>query len=196
MAFPSRKGRYCSRPCSRADAGVRALGTIRTSQTIPCGYCGKAVKQFKSRAHYRNTFCGADCYHAWDSLYKQTPVMKRKLALRNVALGSKPSGIERRVAEWLTSHGIQFEQQVKVHYSIIDFKVGDTLIEVNGCYWHACAEHFPMITPIQQKRITRDKRVATYCRKRGIPFLVIWEHDIRRDDFSALFGLIRVPIGP
>ena len=116
--------------------------------------------------------------------------MKRKLALRNIGMGLVPSGIERRVAEWLTEHGIQFEQQVKVHYSIIDFKIGDTLIEVNGCYWHGCAEHFPMITPMQQKRITRDKQLTTYCRKRGIPFLVIWEHDIRRNDFSALARLI------
>lgn len=189
MAFPSRKGRYCSRPCSRADAGNRNTGMIRTSKSVPCGYCGKMVKQYKSRA---TRFCGADCYHAWDSLYKQTPEMKRRLALRMIAMGSKPSGIEQRVAEWLTTHGIQFEQQVKVHYSLIDFKVGDTLIEVNGCYWHACAEHFPMITPMQQKRITRDKTIATYCRKRGIPLLVIWEHDIKRGDFSALANLIRV----
>jgi G:T-mismatch repair DNA endonuclease (very short patch repair protein) len=169
----------------------KQTGKTHTSRTIPCGYCGKSVKQYKSRAHHQNKFCGADCYHAWDSLYKQTPDMKRKLALRTLASGGVPSGIERRVAEWLTEHGIQFEQQVKVHYSRIDFKVGNTLIEVNGCYWHGCAEHFPMITPMQQKRITRDKTIATYCRKRNIPFLVIWEHDVKRGDFSALLGLIR-----
>lgn len=192
MAPPCRIRTYCSRACKHADLPAKNTGIVRTSKTLPCGFCGKPVKQFKSRAHLKLKFCNADCYHAWDSLYKQTPAMKRKQALRMIAMGGKPSGIEVRVAEWLTSHGIQFEQQVKVHYSLIDFKVGDTLIEVNGCYWHACAEHFPMITPTQQKRITRDKQLTTYCRNRSIPFLVIWEHDIRRNDFSVLADLIRI----
>jgi G:T-mismatch repair DNA endonuclease (very short patch repair protein)/endogenous inhibitor of DNA gyrase (YacG/DUF329 family) len=189
--YPSRETKYCSPHCKITGMIKTNTGSTRSSVIDQCGYCGRQIKRYKSRIQaYQNGFCSNECYHAWDSKYKQTPAMRRKLALRMIAQGSKPSGPEQRVAEWLRSNGIEFEQQVKVHYSIIDFKVGDTLIEVNGCYWHACAEHHPMITPAQQKRVRRDKTLATYCRKRGIPLLVIWEHDIKRNDFSALSVLL------
>lgn len=135
-------------------------------------------------------FCDKTCYHKWDSQYKSQPARRRIYAERMAAMGSKPSGIETRVAAWLSERGIQFEQQVKVHYCLVDFRVGDVLIEVNGCYWHACAQHFPMITQTQQRRITRDKMLASYCRKRDIALIIIWEHDIKHHDFSALMPLL------
>lgn len=91
------------------------------------------------------------------------------------------------VAEHLTSMGVPFEQQVRVGVIyLVDFRVGDTYIEVNGCYWHGCAQHFPELTDQQRRRIKRDEHLSRYLAKRNRPLIVIWEHDIKHGDFSAL----------
>ena len=105
---------------------------------------------------------------------------------------ASPSGTEHVVANWLTKCGIPFEAQVKLgRHRVADFKVGDTYIEVHGCYWHGCPLHFPVPTPQQKRRIARDASLSTYCRKRGIRLLVIWEHDVRDRNFMALAPLLR-----
>lgn len=190
--FPSRAGtiKYCSPTCKIQGMVATLTGSIRSSQIVECAYCGKPMKQYRSRTD-RRPFCNGKCYHAWDSEYKRTPAMHQVLMQRMLDQGGKPSGVEMAVAEWLAQHGIQFAQQVQVKHFLVDFQVGSTLIEVNGCFWHACAEHFPMLKqPHQQKRIVRDKRLRTYCARRDIPLLTIWEHDVRAGNFTALASLL------
>ena len=116
--------------------------------------------------------------------------MIEKLSARVLANYGKPSKVEDRVANWLTVHQIEHERQpVLVRYSI-DFRVGDAYIEVQGCYWHGCPQHYAEHTPRQKKQVSRDKAKATYCRNRNITLFIIWEHDIMNGNFSALNSLI------
>lgn len=191
QAFPSRAGRFCSRKCSSEAGAARVRGTIRTSRIVSCAYCGKSIKQYKSRTHYHNKFCGAECYHSWDSWYKSQPEQQRKHAARMMrTVETKTSKIEDAVAQWLDDHGVAYERQISLIHRSMDFGVANAYIEVQGCYWHGCPQCYILQTPRQRKTMARDKAKATYCRRRGIPLYIIWEHDIRRSDFTALEHLL------
>lgn len=185
-----RPGKYCSRLCGNKAKAKANIGAVRTSRWEPCNYCGKAVKRYKSRTH-RRAFCNEGCYHAWDSWYKSQPEQQRKHAERALkSLQAGTSKVEDAVAEWLDRHGISYERQVAVVRYSMDFRVGNAFVEVQGCYWHGCPHCYTLLTPKQQKRLSRDKAKYTYCRKRDIPLFYIWEHDVRKGDFSALMPLV------
>lgn len=136
-------------------------------------------------------FCNNQCYHAWDAAYKATDEMRAKTAQRiaDGAFGST-SKIEERVAEWMEQQGLTFEPQVRMWFRTVDFQVGAVVVEVNGCYWHGCPEHFPDPTPAQRQRQGRDAGLKTYCARHGLALITIWEHDIRAGDSSALLPLL------
>jgi len=101
------------------------------------------------------------------------------------------SSIEDDVAAWLFAHGLSYERQARVVHWLLDFQVGTRYIEVHGCYWHGCDCLGKPLTKEQRDRRARDARVAGHCEHRGTPLLVIWEHDIRRGDLSALQPLLQ-----
>lgn len=183
--FPCRTRAYCSQKC----ATTAKEGTFRTSQVVPCTHCGQDVVKFKCRiSAYDRHFCNSECYHAWDSIYKSTPEMVEKLRfnLLNTNLTSK---IEDTVAGWLDSHNIVYERQFPIWYFIADFKIGNTILEVNGCYWHACEKC--QLSPSQNPdRAKRDKMLKMYCQSNRYIFMEIWEHDIRKGVFDALLPLL------
>lgn len=196
--FPSRPTEYCSPECGAIGKVRKQTGKVRTSIVVPCSYCGKPIRKFKSRVrHYGRQFCDNACYHAWDAQYKGSEEMRGIMAERTaqrVANGEfgSPSGVERTVAAWFTKCGLTFEAQVRLgRHRVVDFKVGDTYVEVHGCYWHGCPTHFPEPTVRQRRRIGLDASLVTYCRRRNIPLLVIWEHDVRARDFRALAPLLK-----
>lgn len=192
-AFPSRKGNYCSRRCVRAHAGERQSGKRRNAATVTCAWCGaeKVLPRCRAEQSERH-FCDNACYHAWDKLRKSSPEMVAKQ--REQALHMEfpnPSGVELTVAAWMEGHGIRYEPQALLgRFARLDFRVGAAYVEVNGCYWHGCPEHSKSLTERQQRRQRKDRAVATYCARRGIPLFVIWEHDVRAGKFSALYPLL------
>lgn len=165
LSYVYRNRETCSRPCGRVLAFRKIRGAIRNSTIVTCDYCGKTRKLFRSRQRaYAGTFCNMQCY-----------------------LASKQSGIERKVAGWLDTHHIPYERQHKIGYRTVDFWTNGIVIEVNGCYWHACpCKATVKLNASQRRRVTSDKALQTYCRNRDIQVITIWEHDIDRDDFSAI----------
>lgn len=191
--FPSRTTRYCSRVCAGKGNAKERTGQRRTSIEVQCAYCGKRTFKYASRIREEvNSFCGNECYHKWDSWYKSQPAQREKLIARALTVLAKTtSKTEDRVASWLNEHNLTYERQVTLNHYSMDFKVNGVYIEVQGCYWHGCPTCFVLQTPMQRQRISRDKGKATYCRKRNIPLLTIWEHDIKHNDFSVLTPLLR-----
>ena len=123
---------------------------------------------------------------------RRTPEMRRYFAQR-IAEGDIPSvsKLEDQVAAWLDAKGIPYERQKRVNYYSIDFVVSGVFVEINGCYWHGCpCLHRPR-TQRQMKKQRRDAALAGYCEKRSLPLVVIWEHDIRANDWSKLETIIR-----
>jgi G:T-mismatch repair DNA endonuclease (very short patch repair protein) len=189
QVFPCRVRRFCSISCS-AKANI---GTVRSVVTLPCGWCGKAVTKRKSRLTYSSQlFCNRTCYKDWDRQHKNSPEMRERLAerIRNGGFG-KSSGVEDTVAAWMDERGIEYERQHTLRpFYTLDFRVGSVMVEVHGCYWHGCPEHNDELSIHQRKRQGRDAALSTFCANRSIPLLVIWEHDIRQGDFSALTPLL------
>lgn len=180
----ARTRQFCSRKCAQS-------GREKTGPICKCAYCEAEIRKSNCRANRsEQVFCNNQCYHAWDKQYKNTPAMRERLKQRNLGNPSI-SQVENRVARWLDKHKIQYERQSQFHkYYWADFKVGEVYIEVNGCYWHGCPEHFPNPNSLQKQRIGRDKRVAGLCKRKGISLLVIWEHDIKKKNFDALKSLL------
>lgn len=93
---------------------------------------------------------------------------------------SGSSRLEDHVSDWLTSHRIPHERQSKLGHYITDFKIGDLYLEINGCYWHGCPEHYPEPTSHQKKRQGRDRSLAGYAKACGKTLVMIWEHEIAK----------------
>lgn len=192
MVFPSRTNKTtCSRICASVEHAKRHTGKYRSSQEVNCSFCGVIVRKPNSRLkNSTRTFCNNRCYHAWDAEYKRSPEMLAKLAQRLREGFGQPSKLEDRIATWLYNRNLPFERQVPLKTYSMDFKVLDTYIEVQGCYWHGCPEHFPDHTEQQKRQSDRDRSKATYCRNRDIRLLIIWEHDIEQNNFSTIECLL------
>ena len=185
LSYEYRNNRYCSVKCRKIAVPLLAVGKIRTSQIVQCGECGKDIKRYKSRSERKQRFCNRDCYAKWDSKYKSSVEWLSKT-------NKVSSKIEDIVADFLDMWGVSYERQYALKHYVIDFKVGTAIVEVQGCYWHACPICFPEPNPRHKDRRARDKALATYCRNRDVPYYAIWEHDIRKGDLSALFPLIQL----
>lgn len=64
----------------------------------------------------------------------------------------------------------------------------NTLVFVDGCFWHGCSKHCRM--PATNKRywaikikknIKRDKKNRAALRKEGYKVVRLWEHDLKSD---------------
>ena len=49
------------------------------------------------------------------------------------------------------------------------------IIYIDGCYWHACPDHFP-----NGKKPNYDNARVPYLTKCGYNVEIIWEHDIKK----------------
>jgi very-short-patch-repair endonuclease len=103
--------------------------------------------------------------------------------LRRVMLG-KPSRIEVIVRSWLEASGLDFRCQVYLGFYTVDFLVGNTVIEVNGDYWHANPEVYPdseQLNSTQRANLRRDHAKKSWLRNHGYALLTLWERDIHRN---------------
>ena len=114
--------------------------------------------------------------------------LRAKRALRIFPLyDTKP---EIAVQGWLLSHGIEFTKHRCIpglnHQWDIKIESQKTLVEVDGCYWHACPVHRPN-SHVDISRQYKNDRIA---RAAGWRVIRIWEHDIKAGDFSPLRRLL------
>lgn len=155
------KARTCSRPCAH-ELKRRVRGADHPLRkppiTITCVNCDA---DFEAKPCYAGTvkrFCSRECVGAWVSAHQP-----------------RVSSIERIVADHLRAAGVGFEQQVTVHQFVADFVVGNTIIEVDGDYWHA----LPVV-------VARDLRKAVAYADAGFALIRITETEVRRGDFTKL----------
>ncbi len=91
--------------------------------------------------------------------------------------GTKPELV---MGRWLSSFGVEFKTQIVLHGSLRDFVIPSLklIIEVDGCYWHACPKHHPESKVGLAKR-ERDLRNAAVSAAQGWRVFRICEHDIK-----------------
>lgn len=70
------------------------------------------------------------------------------------------------------------------HKVDIVFRPTRVAVEVRGCFWHGCPQHYRPPTVNSEywagkvaKNVARDHKVETYLRSLGWRVIVIWEHE-------------------
>lgn len=88
-----------------------------------------------------------------------------------------PTSIELKVQNALESDGVPFVAQKQLGPFRVDFFIPDLrqVIEVNGCYWHACKK-CGFDDPFGHRQ--RDSRKLSWLKKQGYTVVVIWAHDL------------------
>lgn len=165
---------HCSKACSdtrgRDGSCERCGGHFRYSQTetrrfcsetcrrppllMTCGHCGTGFRTQPSREG-RARYCSKRCYRASDA----------------------ETGIERRVRELLEAWGQEHVVQAQIGPWVVDFLLGDLVIEADGDYWHS-------LRPEVDARKSRD------LEQRGYVVLRLPENEIVADDFPARFAVL------
>jgi DNA mismatch endonuclease (patch repair protein) len=80
----------------------------------------------------------------------------------------------------LEAEGIPFEREKaigKLHVDI--FLAPTTVIELDGCFWHACPACIEHPTPQQLVTRVKDGRREYVLRKKGFDVIRIWEHEVK-----------------
>lgn len=93
---------------------------------------------------------------------------------------------------YLCALGISFETHKRLEFYRLhayDIVVADikVIIEVDGCYWHSCPEHYPTNLDRQKER---DVLHTSIAERNGWKVIRIWEHEINSGDFSKLIALM------
>ena len=111
-------------------------------------------------------------------------------------VGRSKTDLEEKVALLLSGLGVRYRRNVKPLAGTPDFviKSADTVIFVNGCFWHGhsnCRLGRQPKTNVKywQEKIyqnrRRDRRVARLLRKDGWHVLTIWQCRLRNTDQVA-----------
>lgn len=117
--------------------------------------------------------------------WETTPQIRRRMQ----ATRSSGTRLELRMRRALTDAGVRYQLQRKpepdIRYRADFLFVGARMVlDVRGCYWHACPEHtkWPKtnVSRWNEKlkgNRARDLRVEEQLSARGWLVLVVWEHD-------------------
>jgi very-short-patch-repair endonuclease len=93
----------------------------------------------------------------------------------------RTSSIEWLVADELDRRRLLYDQFRRIGNFFPDFIVGDTVVEVDGDYWHT-------LPAVQAK----DQRKNSFYVQHGFAVVHIWEHEVNAGDFSKLDALASI----
>ena len=105
------------------------------------------------------------------------------------------SSLELELRDFLERLG--FKYQVGLFGTLSDFVNFELklIIEVNGCFWHACPICFPrnqlLASKIQYNAIKKDYLKRERIRSKGYDLIEVWEHEIKTDKKAVMNGILR-----
>lgn len=113
--------------------------------------------------------------------------LRSRLATERQVRGGRVSKHESDVAAWLDGVGVKYERQAQIPgiRKCFDFVLRDmkAVIEVDGCFWHGCPEHFPPGKPLRNGKVVsrehiyqRDRAMDTKVEEAGWLIVRVWEH--------------------
>lgn len=152
--------RACSPECGH-ELKRRVTGTehpLFRRKLISCRFCGTEFF-VKPSELARKFYCSRACVGS-ASVRKQ---------------GGRQSSLEVAVAAHLDALGVRYQPQVRVHRFLVDFRIGDLIVEADGIYWHS-----------QPKVQERDARKNAAVAAAGYRMLRLTEAEILAGDFSRL----------
>lgn len=100
----------------------------------------------------------------------------------------KQTGIEATVESWLLSAKVDYKSEYPISRTHVDFYLPatKTVVEVQGCHWHACQRcNGKGLSKEQLKWRRRDGKRYTFLRNAGYGLVLVWEHEINEDPDEA-----------
>lgn len=83
------------------------------------------------------------------------------------------------MAGWLREDQIPFQREVPIGRCHVDVLIGETAIELNGCYFHG-HDKCQKLTAEQKLARKKDTRRYAFLRSRGYRLVVIWECEVKK----------------
>lgn len=146
----------------------------------------KISKALKNKIHTlesrHNMSIGTQKY--WDNASFEEKAERTQKATEACISGNRISSLEVKVAAELASQNIEYVQQKRIGRYYADFYIPDinTIIEVNGCHWHAC-EYCGCDGSVHGKEaweiMARDEIRTMFLQEQGYNVLFWWEHSIK-----------------
>jgi len=112
---------------------------------------------------------------------------KKKRSWVMSRIRSKNTKMENTLAIEMKKAGIKFKRYPKIYGSPDFIANRNTLIFIDGCFWHRCPKHYT--EPKSRKgfwveklgkNVERDKEVTRKLRKMGYNVVRIWEHEMEK----------------
>lgn len=110
------------------------------------------------------------------------------MGIKSVNSRPKKTKIEKATEQKLQESGVNFKYnfilQNKAQY---DFLINDNIVlEVHGDFWHGNPEVYGTLTERQKYKKQRDIEKQKLAEDNGYKYLVIWESQIKKNDWSIL----------
>lgn len=111
---------------------------------------------------------------------------KRYIENQAKKMDKNPTGCEKIFCDLLVELKIKFETQKIVQGKIFDFFVPElnTLIEVDGDYWHSYNTPLTEMNHIQKKTYYNDRRKDTIAKGLGYNLIRVWEHELDDEHYD------------
>jgi very-short-patch-repair endonuclease len=114
--------------------------------------------------------------HALESKLSEEGITSRIKYFRR-----RESNIENLFRKWLYKEGIKHRSQVRIQNYVVDFKLNNTIVEINGSYWHCDPKLYKKPKyELQKINLIKDKEKRNALLSLGYNIIYIWEHDIER----------------
>lgn len=110
------------------------------------------------------------------------------MGIKSVNSKPKKTKIEKATEQKLQESGVNFKYnfilQNKAQY---DFLINDNIVlEVHGDFWHGNPEVYSTLTERQEYKKQRDFEKQKLAEDNGYKYIVIWESQIKKNDWSIL----------
>lgn len=95
-------------------------------------------------------------------------------------MDKKPTGPEILFANLLEEIGVEYETQKIIGGKIFDFYVPEfnTIIEVDGIYWHAKGKKIIEMNSMQKRAVNNDRKKDVIAKGNGFKIERVWEDDL------------------
>lgn len=120
----------------------------------------------------------------WNDEEYRTKLLKNKAASNKKNM-TKPELLCKQLLEDLKINA-EYQVEVKAKF-IVDFRIGNTILQVDGEYWHG----HPRFEPLTERQIAQRKRDAAqdkYLTACGYRVVRIWENDITKENILLLLS--------
>ena len=107
---------------------------------------------------------------------------------------------ERFARDFLDKLGLEYVYQYKMgsigRYADFFIRGHNTIIEVDGDYYHAYGLLHEEMSPMQKRNKKVDEKKDRWCSMNGVKMIRIWEHDINKQPSKVMrmlkeaFGII------